>query len=95
MAISTEEVEKMARLSRLRFTPQEKQKLTEELSGILDYFGQLKELSEKVSDEIGDEDSDAINVLRDDVAQPHEHPEELLEQAPGREGDFVKVKSVL
>ncbi|MGE5298174.1 MAG: Asp-tRNA(Asn)/Glu-tRNA(Gln) amidotransferase subunit GatC [Acidobacteriaceae bacterium] len=94
MAISTEEVDKIAKLSRLKFKPEEKQKLTEELSGILDYVGELKELSEKVSLK-AEEDHGAENLMRDDFAESSEDSEIFLEQSPGREGDFVKVKSIL
>ena len=94
MALSIEEVEKIAKLARLEFSDSEKQKLKHELSSILDYIDQLKEVKDKVSEKPFD-DPDSVNLMRDDVAEKTIVPEELLKLAPNREGNFVKVKSVL
>ncbi|OGE81926.1 MAG: hypothetical protein A3H72_03835 [Candidatus Doudnabacteria bacterium RIFCSPLOWO2_02_FULL_48_8] len=94
MSISIEEVEKIARLARLSFSPEEKQKLQQELSAILDYVGQLKEVQDKIVEKPYD-DPDSVNLMRDDVAEESPIKLELLAQAPAREQGFVKVKSVL
>lgn len=94
MAISTEEVNRIAKLARLSFSEDEKQKLQQELSAILEYVGQLKQLDDKVTAKMSD-DPDAVNLTRNDVVEVTSDPEEFLKQAPDREGDFVKVKSVL
>jgi aspartyl-tRNA(Asn)/glutamyl-tRNA(Gln) amidotransferase subunit C len=94
MSISLEEVNRIAKLARLSFNETEKQKLQTELSSILEYVDQLKEIESKVEPQLFD-DPDAVNLMRDDVAIKIEDTEEFLKQAPGREGKFVKVKSVL
>lgn len=94
MSISIEEVERIAKLARLSFSEDEKQKLQHELSAILEYVEQCK----KIEDKGGTTDLsqlDGLNLMRDDVAEPSVEPEDLLKQAPGREGRFIKVKSVL
>lgn len=93
MSISIEEVDRIAKLARLSFNDQEKQKLQQELSAILDYVGQLKEIESKIVAEAPD--PDAVNLMRDDVAEEFTLPEEFLKQVPAREGRFIKVKSVL
>lgn len=94
MALTTEEVEKIAKLARLKFETSEKQKLQQDLTNILNYVDQIKSLGDKV-EAVLVEDKDAVNLMRDDVAVPVENPEKFLEQAPSREGHFVKVKSIL
>ena len=94
MAITQAEVERIARLARLNFTEQEKQKMISELGLILDYVDQLKEVHDQVATKPFD-DPDGVNLMRDDFAEKLTEPQELLKQAPDREGDFVKVKSVL
>ena len=94
MAISLDEVNRIAKLARLTFTDDEKQKLQHELSSILDYVDQLKKMQGKVSATISD-DPDAVNLMRDDVAEEFTDQVEILKQAPSREGKFIKVKSVL
>jgi aspartyl-tRNA(Asn)/glutamyl-tRNA(Gln) amidotransferase subunit C len=94
MSISIDEVNRIAKLARLSFSDTEKQKLQTELSSILDYVDQLSLLQSKVTPLIVD-DPDSINLMRDDVAIDYTPAEEFLAQAPSREGNFVKVKSVL
>ena len=95
MAISLEEVDKIAKLAKLEFEPEAKQKLQHELSDILSYVDQLKELVDKIDVAIIEEDPDAINLMRDDVAEPVSDPIKYLNQAPAKEGDYLKVKNVL
>ncbi len=93
MAIDLTEVNRIAKLARLSFSESEKQKLQQELSSILDYVDQLKEVHEKAD---GGEvyDPISINLTREDITEPAE-PEEFLKQAPARQGNFIKVKSIL
>ncbi len=93
MAISTDEVNRIAKLAKLTFTEEEKQKFTTELSAILDYADQLKQIEVPGSEE--NYDPDALNMMRDDIAIETTPAEDLLEQAPAREGKFLKVKSIL
>ena len=92
MALSLEEVEKVAKLSRLSFSDAEKQKLQTELTDILNYVDQIKTLADKAEVEL---DPDALNLMRDDVAEKLENTEKFLAQAQAREGGYLKVKSVL
>ncbi len=94
MAIPIEEVERLAKLTRLKFSDDEKQKLQTELSSILGYADQLQQISEAAP--MADWSSDeGVNLMRDDVAEDSVLPEDLLKQAPATEGRFLKVKSVL
>ena len=94
MPLTIDEVDKISKLARLGFTPDEKQKLQHELSQILNYVEQVKNITSKSEVNL-DEDPDSINLMRDDVAETMEEPEKFLSQAPAREGNYVKVKSVL
>jgi aspartyl-tRNA(Asn)/glutamyl-tRNA(Gln) amidotransferase subunit C len=94
MTISPEEVERIAKLTRLEFNDSEKQKFQHDLSSILNYVDQLKQLKIDDAPDIP-ADPDAVNLMRNDVAEPHLSPEDFLEQAPARSGNFVKVKSIL
>ncbi len=101
MAISLEEVNRIAKLARLSFNEAETKKLQHELSDILNYIDQLKQISAKggslPAGQAGASggDPDAMNLMREDVAEVRESPEVFLKQSPAREGNFVKVKSVL
>lgn len=91
--ISKEEVNRIAKLARLSFDESEKPKLQKELSDILNYVDQLKEVEGKA--DMSEVDPETLNLMRDDVAIQPAHPEEFLSQAPASEGKYVKVKSVL
>jgi aspartyl-tRNA(Asn)/glutamyl-tRNA(Gln) amidotransferase subunit C len=94
MALSTAEVERIAKLARLKFSDSEKQTLQTELSSILDYVDQLKKIEGKTP-AMDAVQMEGINLMRDDVVEMTIDPEEFLKQAPAREGQYIKVKSVL
>ncbi len=94
MTISPHEVDRTAKLARLTFSETEKAKLQQELSAILDYVGQLKSIESKVP-LTSPVDPDAVNLMRDDVAIEAADPQQFLVQAPQRQDNFVKVKSIL
>ena len=96
MSISLPEVERVAKLSRLNFSEAEKAKLQQELSSILNYVDELKAIEGRSGRaDLSAIDPATTNLMRDDAAIPSEDPEEFLEQAPARQGQFIKVKSVL
>ena len=93
MSISIEEVNRIAKLARLNFEESEKQKLQKEMSDILNYVDQLKKIEGKQTEAALD--PLALNLVRADVVEVTENPDEFLSQAPAKEGRFVKVKSIL
>ena len=95
MAVLTRaDVEHVAYLARLGLTPDELARLEGQLNHILDQYAKLAEL-----------DTDAIpptaqtieleNILREDVARPSMAPEDVLANAPQRDGDFFVVPAIL
>lgn len=95
MALSKQEVEHIALLARLGLTEGEKEKFSSQLSSILAYVEQLKEV-----DTDGVEPTAQVtgleNVMRQDVIEEcdNETREKLLAAAPSREDDLIKTKSV-
>ena len=89
MGLSTEEVRKVALLSRLELTEDELQKQAVHLNRLLDQFTKLQELDvtgvEPTSHSIP-----IHNVMRDDVSRPSLPREEVLANAPeARDGCFI------
>lgn len=86
--IEREQVLHVAKLSRLRLSEAEVEKMAGELSGILDHVGRIGELD---LDDVAPTSHvvDLENVLRPDEARPSWPREDVLEQAPDRaEGAF-------
>jgi aspartyl-tRNA(Asn)/glutamyl-tRNA(Gln) amidotransferase subunit C len=94
MAVTREEVKKIAMLARLEFTPAEEERLTGQLNEILMYMDQLNELDTSSVEplyhviEMG-------NVLREDVVKPSLSPEDALKNAPNRFNNYFTVPKVL
>ena len=94
MAITREDVEHVAYLARLGLTDDEKDRLAQQLSNILDTMRTIDRL-----------DTSAIpptasvlplrNVMRDDEVGPSYDVAEVLKNAPRRQGDFFLVPPVL
>jgi aspartyl-tRNA(Asn)/glutamyl-tRNA(Gln) amidotransferase subunit C len=94
MKLSREEVLHIAALAKVGVTEADVEKMREQLSNILENFGALQKLdTEKVAPTA---QSIALqNVIMPDEIRPSLTPEEVLSNAPQREGDFFKVKIVL
>lgn len=103
--ISTEEIKKMAGLSRIEIKDEEAEALAKEVGAILDYVTEVKEIAGGNSSgmdsvpalnykrELGGD----INVMREDD-NPNEggiYREDLMAEFPERRGDYLKVKKIL
>ena len=93
-SLTRADVEHVAYLARLGLTEAELARLEGQLNHILDQYAKLAEL-----------DTDAIpptaqtieleNILRDDVARPSLPVEDVLANAPRRDGEFFVVPAIL
>ncbi len=94
MSISRQDVEHVAYLARLGLTEEEKGRLAEQLSNILDAMQVIGQL-----------DTSAIpptaqviplqNVMREDEVRPSFDQAEILRNAPRRSGEYFVVPTVL
>ncbi len=93
--ITVTEIEKLANLARIKLDENEKPALTKEIDSILSYVDQIKAAT--VDMDYSPIPGSVHNVLRDDVAKviPKEDRENILKEAPDREGDFVAVKKII
>jgi aspartyl-tRNA(Asn)/glutamyl-tRNA(Gln) amidotransferase subunit C len=92
--LSREEVLHIARLARLGLDEQEIDRLGGQLSKLLEHFQVLQQ----VDTEGVPPTSQSVNlqsVMRDDVVAPSMPPEDVLANAPRREGDCFRVRAVL
>jgi aspartyl-tRNA(Asn)/glutamyl-tRNA(Gln) amidotransferase subunit C len=91
--VNKDEVKNLANLARIEITEAEADSLTVELDSILGYVGQIKDASggETLNNPV------LKNVLREDVPtnKDNEFTEDILNNAPGREGNYLKVKKIL
>lgn len=94
MALTNEQVEHVAMLARLGLNDEERERMREQLSSILEHIDQLRTV-------------DTSNVpptaqviplgpmLREDVVQPSLTVDQVLANAPRTEGGFIKVRAIL
>jgi aspartyl-tRNA(Asn)/glutamyl-tRNA(Gln) amidotransferase subunit C len=93
MALTMDEVRKVALLARLRLSDAELERMQQQLSSILDYMQVLQEV------DVADvpptaQVTDVVNVMRPDEVRPSLPVEEALANAPAHEGGYFKVKPV-
>lgn len=92
--ISADDVRKVAKLARLDLPEEKIATYTGQLESILEYVGQL----EGIDTEGVPETTRAVevtNVTRKDGVTPTPVREDILNQAPQREGDFFRVPKIL
>jgi aspartyl-tRNA(Asn)/glutamyl-tRNA(Gln) amidotransferase subunit C len=94
MKLSRKEVQHIALLARLGLSEDELEKFRHQLSDILENFEVLKQID--TTDVLPTAQSIALqNVFRPDVPKSSCSVEEILANAPKREGDSFKVRAVL
>jgi aspartyl-tRNA(Asn)/glutamyl-tRNA(Gln) amidotransferase subunit C len=94
MAISRDDVRRVAALARLRLEPAEEERLTADLGHILDAFAKLQAL-----DTTGVVPARALaepaTPLRDDAITNPDASDDLLANAPAPEGRYFRVPKIL
>jgi len=92
--LTKDEVKKIAVLARIELTEAELEKFQSEVSMVLDYVEELKQVNvdglEEVSQVTG-----LVNVQREDRAVECDDREAILSQAPETKDGYYKVKAIL
>lgn len=94
MSVSLEEVRRIARLARLRFTADEEARLSAEMSTILDYMQQLREVDVEGVAPLHHVHG-VENVFRADVPVQRLSRDEALAHAPDHDGAHFRVPKVI
>ena len=94
--ISKQEVEHIAKLSRLGLDKKEIEKFQKDLSVVLDYFDYLKEINTDNVEPMSHPSGSRLkgSELRDDKDQSFENKDDILDAVPDRDKRHVKVKTV-
>jgi aspartyl-tRNA(Asn)/glutamyl-tRNA(Gln) amidotransferase subunit C len=94
MSIDRETVDHVARLARLALNEEERDRLREQLSAILEHINVIGEA------DTGQVAASAhilpmTNVMASDASRPSYSPQQLLANAPAREDGYFRVRAVL
>lgn len=92
--ITAEQVKYVAQLARLRLSDDEERKLGSEMDQILQYIDQLNQLdtdSVEPTAQVGDA---GTPTRADEVTNQHA-PQEMLGNAPARQGGYFKVPKII
>lgn len=94
MKLDLETVEHVAMLARLGLSDEEKERLRDQLSSVLDHISMLDDVD---TDDIAPTAQviELQNILRDDIPEEPLSVEEVLQNAPRTENGFIKVNAVL
>ena len=92
--LSQEDVQKVARLARLKLSDQELQQVAKQLDGILEYVAVLDEADVSNVEPMAHV-ADVANAFREDEVRPSLPREESLSNAPKTEGKYFLVPQIL
>ena len=93
--IDKDTVRRVAHLARLELDDKELALYSGQLASILTYIGKLNELDTKDVVPTSHALTTLKNVFRKDVLRKSLQPDEALNNAPSREGDFFKVPQII
>jgi len=87
-------IEKLANLARLELAEAETTSLASDIESILGYVSEIQKVS---AEETKPEMADHYNIVRtDDVShEPALYTDEILKEAPTREGNYIQVKKII
>lgn len=94
MEINDELVDKLATLSMLEFSGDEKEAIKADLRKIIAFMQQLNELDTADVEPLI-HITDVQNVLREDEAELHLTREQALRNAPDKDSDFFRIPKVM
>lgn len=95
--IELKDIEKLAELSRIRVSDEEKEVFQRDLGSILGFVDQIKDVAGKADIKMTQSENGLKNVFRED-ANPHisgQFTEDLLGCVQEKEDGYVKVKKIL
>ena len=91
--ITTELVEHIAKLARLRLSEEEKATYTNQMAKIIEYFDELAAIDTKDVEPMSHA-LPVLNVMREDEVQTPPGHEVLLKTAPEKEDAFFRVPKI-
>ena len=92
--ISSSDVRKVAHLARLELPEDQIETYTSQLEQILSYVDQLQAIDTQNVPPTT-RAVEVVNAMRDDLVEVNSSREDILNQAPRREGDFFRVPKIL
>lgn len=94
MSIDRKTVDNTAMLARLALSEDERQRLEEQLSSILEHIAVLQEADTSQVPPTA-QVLPLSNVMTSDAPRPSDSPATMLANAPTREDDYIRVRAVL
>lgn len=93
--LEIKDVEKLAKLARIKLTEEEMNKLLKEVDPILGYVAQLKEIVSIVGEE--KKAGELRNVTRDDInpTETGTNTSVIVENMPNSQDNYLKVEKIL
>ena len=92
--LTPKNVDHIAQLAYIRLSDEESEKMRKQLTNILGHFASLSNVDTEGVEATG-HTTDSTTVMRKDEAQPPLDQEDVLKNAPDRDGEFVRVRPVL
>lgn len=94
MKIDKNTIKKISHLARLEFDESSAEKMSQDMSQILDWVEKLNELDTENIEPLTTMSSE-VNIMREDVKGPHLDHEAALKNAPNKDTEYFRVPKVL
>lgn len=94
MRLTLDEVRHIAMLARVGMTDEDLERMRDQMSAILEHFDVLQQVNTEGVEPTG-HSVDVSTVMREDEPRPSWPVDEMLANAPQREGGFVRIRPVL
>lgn len=92
--LTADDVLKIAKLARIEIKPEEVEKFRVQLSAVLEYVDELKQVNTEGLEEVS-QVTGLVNVQREDKAVVSDLHQHIFSQAPEMKDGYFKVKAIL
>ena len=92
--ISKDQVSKVAKLAKLKLNEEQIDKHAVQIEKILDYINQLEKIDTS-NVPCTTRAIEVTNVFRSDAKEKYDNKEDILQLAPSRENNFIKVPKII
>ncbi len=92
-----ETIKKLAVMARVDMDEKEMKEIADSFGPILDYVGQIKEVSLSVDKDYQEVNDEPFNIMREDIVTNREgqYTDKLLSEMPETENGYLKVKQII
>ena len=94
-SMNSKDIKHLAQLARLHLDDEQVDTYAKQFDEIVGYVDKIKEFSVEEDSSNQFERDEHSNIFREDIVSSYQNPEQIINESPEHQDNFVKVKKIL